>query len=252
MLGFGPDELMGATTRQLYFDEASYETFGREAYAQMMAGRTYRAQLPLARKDGSPIWVEMSGAPLEAGESVWMMQDITLLKQKQAQVEQIAFYDLLTGLPNRVLLRDRLSQMLEGCERMKCLLAVCFVDLDGFKEVNDAFGHDLGDVVLKESARRMQECVRSSDTVARLGGDEFVLALSPVHSRQECEPVLARAIAELCLPIPLGGGREARVSASIGVALYPSDGNVAEVLLARADEAMYLAKRGGRNRVQFC
>ena len=252
MLGYGPDELMGATTRQLYFDEASYEHFGREAYAQIQAGRTYRAQLLLARKDGTPLWVDMSGAPLEDGESVWLMQDITLLKQQQAQVEQIAFFDELTGLPNRVLLRDRLSQMLEGCERMNCLLAVCFVDLDGFKEVNDAYGHDLGDLVLKESARRMQASVRSSDTVARLGGDEFVLALSPVHAKHECEPVLSRALAELCLPIPLGEGREARVSASIGVAFYPGDGNAAEVLIARADEAMYLAKRGGRNRVRLC
>jgi diguanylate cyclase (GGDEF)-like protein/PAS domain S-box-containing protein len=249
MLGYGPDELLNAPTRVLYPDDASYEQFGGAAYAAMQAGRTYRTQMALRRKDGSPIWVDMSGAPMDGDESVWLLQDISLIKQQQEQVERIAFHDALTGLPNRVLLADRLRQMLSLCERLKAMLAVCFIDLDGFKSVNDRHGHEAGDRLLQEVAARLLRCVRTNDTVARLGGDEFVVVLSPIQAKEECRAILARIMAELNLPVALGGDRQGQVSASIGVAFYPADGDSADTLVAHADEAMYRAKHTGRNQV---
>ncbi|CAM3668987.1 sensor domain-containing diguanylate cyclase [Roseateles saccharophilus] len=248
MLGYSPDELLGAPTRQLYADDESFQQFGREAYPAILAGRTFRTQIQLVRKDGSLIWVDMSGAQLDGGESVWLVQDITPLKQQQAHVERIAFHDPLTDLPNRLLLGDRLRQLIAMSERLQTMLAVCFIDLDGFKAINDAMGHEAGDLLLKEVARRLLLCVRGSDTVARLGGDEFVVVLSPLRAKEGCRPILARMGAELGKPVDLGG-KQACVSASIGVAFFPGDGKAADVLTAHADEAMYRAKRSGRNRV---
>jgi diguanylate cyclase (GGDEF)-like protein/PAS domain S-box-containing protein len=249
MLGYSPDELLGAPTRQVYPDDDSFQQFGREAYPAIHAGRTFRTQLQLVRKDQSLIWVDMSGAQLDGGESVWLVQDITLLKQQQEHVERIAFHDALTGLPNRLLLGDRLGRLLAMSERLQASLAVCFIDLDGFKTINDTLGHDAGDLVLKEVARRLLACVRGSDTVARLGGDEFVVVLSPLQANDECRPILARVRAELNKPVELGDGAQGQVSASVGVAFYPSDGKSADVLTAHADEAMYRAKRSGRNQI---
>ncbi len=139
--------------------------------------------------------------------------------------------------------------MVPVCERMKTQLAVCFIDLDGFKEVNDTFGHDAGDLLLQQVAHRLQRCVRANDTVARLGGDEFVIVLSPLHASDECRPVLGRVLAAVSEPVDLGEGRQGRVSASIGVALSPDDGADGDALMAQADKAMYGAKRAGRNRI---
>lgn len=249
MLGYSPDELLGAPTRQLYADDESFQQFGREAYPAIQSGRTFRTQIQLVRKDKSLIWVDMSGAQLDGGESVWLVQDITLLKQQQAQVERIAFHDALTNLPNRLLLGDRLRQLLAMSERLQAMLAVCFIDLDGFKAVNDTLGHDAGDLLLQEVARRLLGCVRGSDTAARLGGDEFVVVLSPLQGKEECRPVLARLAAALSEPFDLGGSVQGRVSASIGVAFFPDDGKAPDILTAHADEAMYRAKRSGRNRI---
>lgn len=249
MLGYSPDELLGAPTRQLYADDEAFHLFGHDAYAAIKSGRTFRTQMRLVRKDASLIWVDMSGAPLDGEESVWLLQDITLLKQQQAQVERIAFHDALTDLPNRLLLGDRLRQLLAMSARLQAMLAVCFVDLDGFKAINDTHGHDAGDLLLKEVARRLLACVRGSDTVARLGGDEFVLVLSPLQAQEECRPVLERVRAALSEPVDLGGGAQGQVSASIGVAFFPDDGRAADILIGHADEAMYRAKRAGRNQI---
>lgn len=249
MLGYSPDELLGAPTRQLYADDESFQQFGRDAYPAIQSGRSFRTQMQLLRKDASLIWVDMSGALLDGGESVWLLQDITLLKQQQAKVERFAFHDALTDLPNRLLLGDRLRQLLAMSARLQAMLAVCFIDLDGFKAINDTHGHDAGDVLLKEVAQRLLACVRGSDTVARLGGDEFIVVLSPLQTKDECRPVLARIRAALSEPVELGGGIRGQVSASIGVAFFPDDGRAADILTAHADEAMYRAKRSGRNQI---
>jgi diguanylate cyclase len=177
--------------------------------------------------------------------------DITQLKEHQEQVEHIAFHDALTGLPNRLLLADRMRQALMLDERQQRSLAVCYLDLDGFKAVNDAHGHDAGDALLQEVARRLLRCVRSSDTVSRLGGDEFVLLLTPLGQTDECQAVLKRVITALQEPLMLPAGCPAMISASIGVSFFPDHGNQASQLMALADEAMYAVKRSGKNRVAF-
>ena len=253
MLGYGAGDPLGEDMRTLYPDDDSYRHFREDAYPSLREGGTYRTQIRLVRKDGQAIWVDMSGVMLSAGrdESMWLLLDITELKRYQEQVESMAFRDGLTGLPNRMLLLDRIHQALPLTERTHRELAVCFIDLDGFKEINDRFGHDAGDRLLQAVAVRMQACLRGNDTVARLGGDEFVLVLAQLHSREECQAILDRVLEFVREPVVVTADQSAAVSASIGVALCPEDGTEPELLLARADAAMYAAKRAGRNRVRY-
>lgn len=178
---------------------------------------------------------------------VALFSDITDLKEHQQQLEQIAHYDPLTGLPNRMLLADRMQQAMAHARRSGEMLAVGFMDLDGFKPVNDQFGHDAGDAVLREVARRMQQCIRAADTAARLGGDEFVLLLGGFKLAGQCQPSLQRLLDSLAEPLDWQG-HSIRVSGSLGVVFYRGDDTDADLLLRRADQAMYLAKQQGKNR----
>jgi diguanylate cyclase (GGDEF)-like protein/PAS domain S-box-containing protein len=253
MFGYTRDELLGSTTQKLYEDEAAYLAFGQAAYPVLQGGGTYRTHQRMRRRDGTMLWVDFNGLRLSGTEtdSLWLLQDITELKAHQQKIEEMAFHDALTGLPNRALLTDRLGQMLSLCKRLQTLVAVCFIDLDGFKEVNDRLGHEAGDVLLKELARRLQRCVRGNDTIARLGGDEFIVLLSPVQSLDECRTILERIASMLCQPVELGSGPPCSVSASIGVAMFPNDGHTAAALVARADAAMYSVKRAGGRAIAF-
>jgi diguanylate cyclase (GGDEF)-like protein/PAS domain S-box-containing protein len=253
IFGYAPDELQGQPIRLLYADDEAYEALGAAAYPVLQTGQHYRTQLQMRRKNGELIWIDLSGVLLSAqhGESLWLMADVTPMKQYQQQVEHIAFHDALTGLPNRLLLSDRLNQGLHMAQRQGYLLAVAYLDLDGFKQVNDQHGHAAGDRLLSEVALRLQRSVRVSDTVARLGGDEFVLVLAPVTSRHECRLVLERLLARLKAPIALDSQISAQVAGSIGVALFPDDAQAGNRLLSLADEAMFEAKRGGRGRIRF-
>ena len=255
MFGYSHDELINQPSRQLYCDDASFDAIGEAAYAQLSKGEHFRQQLQMRRKGGDKIWVDISGFMVspESGESMWMMTDITALKAHQSQIEHLAFHDALTGLPNRRLLADRMAQGVVLCERLKCQMLVCFLDLDCFKAVNDLHGHDAGDLLLKEIARRLQSCVRASDTVARLGGDEFVLLLTPLDMLDEGRAVTQRVIEAVAMPVVLGPSQVAQVTASIGLASFPEDGREPASLLQQADAAMYQRKRqvaqpGGRQR----
>ena len=161
----------------------------------------------------------------------------------------MAYHDLLTGLPNRLLVADRLKQALAQTERANQMLAVCYLDLDGFKPVNDQYGHAAGDKFLTEIARRLEKSVRANDTVARFGGDEFVLLLADLNTTDECHLVLNRVIAEINLPFLIDGSSEVSVGASIGVTLFPNDNDDADILLRHSDQAMYQAKKLGRNQI---
>lgn len=251
LFGYASDELARHATRLLYADDATYERVGAEAYPLLRQGLHYRTQAQMRRKDGRLIWVDMNGMMLtpETDETLWMFTDITAMKQHQEQVEHIAFHDSLTGLPNRLLLADRLKSALALSHRLARGVAVCVIDLDGFKAVNDHHGHDVGDRLLRSVADRLSACVRESDTVARLGGDEFVLVLTPLAGADEGLGVLDRVSRALRRPVDLGPGRQAQVSSSIGVALHPEHGATPADLLRRADEAMYRAKRQGKNQV---
>ena len=173
------------------------------------------------------------------------------LGDKQIELERIAHYDHLTALPNRVLLADRLEQALTQAQRHNQGLAVVFLDLDGFKAINDAYGHAAGDELLITLAQRMQTALRDSDTLARLGGDEFVAVLQDLKDISASAPMLDRLLAAACEPVQFGD-LTLQVSASLGVTFYPQDEDVApDQLLRQADQAMYQAKLAGRNRYQI-
>ena len=167
--------------------------------------------------------------------------------EQEKQLENIAHFDVLTGVPNRMLLADRLAQALARTKREQGLMAVCYLDLDGFKSVNDNFGHEAGDQVLVEVTRRIKEAIREDDTVARLGGDEFVLLLVGLQAPEECVSSLHRLLLAINQPVQLRE-KSLRISASIGVSLYPEDEQDADTLLHHADQAMYIAKQSGKNR----
>ena len=172
------------------------------------------------------------------------------LEQANAQLEHAATHDSLTGLPNRVLLADRLEQATAHSERYSRGLAVLVVDLDRFKSINDSLGHIAGDQMLKEVARRLKLLLRKADTLARLGGDEFVLVLNEISGPRDAEGVASKVLARLSEAVTLSG-LDVQISASIGVSVFPEDGVDAETLLQHADAAMYHAKKSGRNSFQF-
>lgn len=178
---------------------------------------------------------------------VGIFTDITHSKKQQEILEQMAHYDVLTQLPNRVLLADRFIQALAHSKRQKTLLAVCFLDLDSFKLVNDLHGHEVGDKLLIEVAKRIKASIRDEDTVSRQGGDEFVLLLGSIESFFQCEQMLKRIIASLAKPYVIEE-KSLSISASIGVSLYPMDDVDLDTLMRHADQAMYQAKLAGRNR----
>jgi diguanylate cyclase (GGDEF)-like protein/PAS domain S-box-containing protein len=253
LFGYGSDNMLGRPTRMFYVDDATYAQVG-EAYSHFAGGGNagqYRTQLQMPRKDGRLLWIDLSGTPLPNGESLWMMVDITAVKESEAQAHHLALHDPLTGLANRVQLTEGLAYALRNAERNARRLAVCYMDLDGFKAVNDQYGHEAGDLLLREAARRMTECVRGNDLVARMGGDEFVMVLADLHDAAQLHTVLQRLLQSLQLPINLGQDRQATVSASIGVALYPEHGSHAESLIRLADDAMYAAKRAGKGRFEI-
>ncbi len=175
---------------------------------------------------------------------------ITRLKQTNEQILHIAHHDTLTGLPNRILFYDRLNQAIIRARRSKESLAVLFLDLDGFKRVNDTLGHTAGDVLLREASKRIAACVRESDTVARMGGDEFTVIISNVRTLTSIEHVAKKIGATFGSPFDLDG-KICSVSASIGVAIYPENGETAEQLVKIADDAMYAAKYSGKSCYRF-
>ena len=184
-----------------------------------------------------------------AGETqnyVALFTDITQMKAYQRQLEHVAHYDALTGLPNRVLLADRLQRAMSQTKRRGASLAVLYLDLVGFKPVNDHFDHDVGDRLLVAIAQCMKEALRDGDTIARIGGDEFVAVLVDLAQEQDCFPVLERLLEAASSPFFIDGNR-LQVSASIGVTFYPRDSADADQLMRHADQAMYQAKQGGKN-----
>lgn len=182
---------------------------------------------------------------------VGSLLDITDRKITEAQIQQLAYYDDLTGLPNRRLFRDRLEQDLKRAMRKNASLALLFIDLDRFKEVNDTLGHEKGDVLLIETARRVRQHVRDTDTFARLGGDEFAITLPEFGERSSIDRVVQNVVRDLAVPFDLGDGDVGYISGSVGIALYPQDATNIEDLLKHADQAMYAAKQGGRNGLSY-
>ncbi|MBW7569156.1 diguanylate cyclase [Chromobacterium subtsugae] len=186
----------------------------------------------------------------EVSHYIGIMSDITQQKIDLAAITKSAHIDTLTGLPNRLLFTDRLIQAISQADRNKTFLAVCFMDLDNFKAINDMHGHQCGDAVLKELAIRLDSTIRAGDTAARLGGDEFILLLMGLKKSSEYAMILKRIVRSICQPITLPSS-VIFPTASIGIAIYPADANTPNNLVALADSAMYRAKAQGGNRVIY-
>ena len=166
------------------------------------------------------------------------------------ELEHLAYHDALTNLPNRVLLQDRIEQAKQNADRYNKIFAICFIDLDNFKDINDNFGHDYGDDVLFKFAQKLQKNIRKVDTVARVGGDEFILLLEHLDGNDEVEMILKKIQEKLEKPL-VSKSKEFNISASIGISIYPNDGDNIKSLITKADDTMYRAKKEGKNRYQF-
>ncbi len=247
LFGYSPGELHGQLVRVVHVDDAAYEFIGRNAYEQLKTGAQRRAQLRMVKKNGDSVWVDFGAVQLNDAQILLMAVDVTAAKQAHDLLAHTAFHDPLTQLPNRLLLSDRLRQGLSIAERESKRVAVCYLDLDGFKAINDAHGHDAGDDLLKEVAQRLLANLRPSDTAARMGGDEFVLILSTVVA-DEWRSVLERIAVALEEPIRLKSGAVVRVSGTFGVVLSsPQESDVD--ILNRADQVMLDGKKKGKGRI---
>ncbi|MBL8492281.1 MAG: diguanylate cyclase, partial [Rhodocyclaceae bacterium] len=239
----GPLDLIIPEEREFVLDQMRRRAAGEK-------GRPYT--ITCLRKDGSTFPGTILGAPSTFGgrpASVGTLVDLTDLKSAEEQIRRLAYYDVLTGLPNRSLLKDRAELALARAEREGSSVALLFVDLDRFKNVNDSLGHSFGDRLLAAVAERLTAGVRRSDTIARLGGDEFVMLVADAEPLGIAE-LAAKLLERLAAPFMVGD-HELSVSASVGIALYPQDGHDVENLLKNADTAMYQAKQKGRNAYRF-
>ncbi len=226
----------------------------KEIHSRCLAGETLREdEDSYVKEDGSVQWFRWEAQPWltankEVGGIVMFSEDITERKEHEKQLEQIAHYDVLTGLPNRILLADRLQQGLSQALRRGQLLAVAYIDLDGFKSINDNHGHQTGDHLLVALASKMKQALREGDTLARLGGDEFVAVLIDLEGAKTSVPLLSRLLEAAAQPVEIGL-HTLQVSASLGVTFHPQSQEVdADQLLRQADHAMYQAKLAGKNR----
>jgi diguanylate cyclase (GGDEF)-like protein/PAS domain S-box-containing protein len=254
IFGYPAGGMNGLRTRVLYPTEEVYASFREKAVGALGQGLSVSDTLTQLKRDGTPIWIEMSGRALDPlrprDASIWICSDVTERKAAEDQVKFIAFHDALTGLPNRLLVQDRLQQSMAGADRSKAKIALLVLDLDNFKTINDTLGHSIGDGVLREVARRLGECVRDTDTVCRQGGDEFVILLPSLPDAEATAPILVKLMERLIDPCRVEG-HELTTSVSIGVAVYPDDGQDLETLMKKADLAMYRAKDAGRNTYRF-
>jgi diguanylate cyclase (GGDEF)-like protein/PAS domain S-box-containing protein len=224
-------------------------------WATMREGAEWRGEFCNLRKDGQLFWEIATVSPLTADDGaithfVAVKEDITVRRSYEDRLLRQAHYDELTGLPNRLLMQDRLMQALAAARRGGHRVAALIVDLDRFKNVNDTHGHAAGDRLLREAAERLASCVRQSDTLARMGGDEFVLILQHIDGAEAAENVANRVCSLFARPFRLDG-QEHFVTASVGITLFPDDGTDSHELLRNADLAMYQAKERGRNGYAF-
>lgn len=252
MLGYGPSELLGASTRILYPDDASFEKVGQLAYPLIQKGESFRTQIQFRRKDGELVWIDLSGALLQdrLNDSLWLLHDITELKKLEADLAEQARNDYLTGLPNRRFFIERAAVELYRANRHRQPLSVMMLDIDYFKKVNDTYGHQAGDEVLKSLAHIILATCRQFDIVGRLGGEEFAV-LMPATSLEQAVEVAERirlAVEHHAVALPQGG-LPIKFTVSIGVSRLMLETDNIDLILHSADDALYSAKNSGRNKV---
>jgi diguanylate cyclase (GGDEF)-like protein/PAS domain S-box-containing protein len=254
LTGFSAQEAIGATPRLLQSGRQS-AAFYAELWTTLNASGAWQGEMWNRRKNGELYveWLSITAVCQPDGavaHYVGIFSDITERKASEQRLEHLAQYDALTDLPNRILLADRLGQVIKAAGRTGSKAAVVFVDLDRFKEVNDSLGHDNGDVLLQTVAKRLTNTVRAEDTVARLGGDEFVVVLANLSDADDVATVTQKLMGSLAHPVLLAG-HDITVTASLGVAVFPDDAADCQELLRNADAAMYAAKAAGRNACRF-
>jgi diguanylate cyclase (GGDEF)-like protein/PAS domain S-box-containing protein len=285
MFGYAFSELVGSNTNLIFPTRRNFDQAG-EWYAQLATGQAFSTEHRFKRKDGQVFWCKVVAKAIDPERpdegSIWLYDDISAeraardaleqavaertaelkaanerleaeigeRKQAEERAQHLADHDALTGLPNRRLLEDRLTQALALSYRNRQQTAVMFIDLDRFKTINDSLGHSVGDLLLKEVARRLVKQLRDGDTICRIGGDEFVVVLPEVKRSSDVAHVAQKVIEQLSLPVVVEE-RELTVTPSIGIAVFPEDGRDAETLIRNADAAMYHAKEMGRANYQF-
>lgn len=248
LLGYcSPEEVVGVPG---LFSDIAEDLEHREKYLSILQEEGYISnwEFQVRRKDGEIIWLSESSRLVRGGEELMVegvIEDITQRKLCELHLHRRAHFDDLTGVPNRTLFFDRMAHFLESARRYDHKMAVIFIDLNEFKKVNDGFGHQAGDEVLRGVADRFKKRVRASDTLARLGGDEFGVLLSAVEDIHNTEKVVLDLLASLEKPFAVKGELHT-VGATLGVSIYPDDATEPEELLNKADEAMYAAKKAGK------
>jgi len=248
--GYQLNEVLGKNPNILHSGQQSIK-FYEGMWSYLIKNDHWSGELWNKDKTGQLFAVQSSIAIIrntvgEIDHFVSVFSDITLRKSHEEALKKIAYFDELTGIPNRTLLADRLKQGIAQSERNKKTMALCFLDLDGFKQVNDQYGHDIGDKLLIESTQRISSCLRKVDTLSRIGGDEFVVLLLDLHSDDEYIISVERILNILQQPF-LIDKNSINISASIGVTLFPQNNNDSDILLRHADQAMYTAKQKGKN-----
>jgi diguanylate cyclase (GGDEF)-like protein/PAS domain S-box-containing protein len=249
--GYSREEVIGKNPKLLGSSQHGEEYFVR-MWASLQKTKNWRGEIWNQRKSGEVYAGMLSISSIcnvggEVQRYVAVFSDISYLKKHEAELKRIAHYDALTSIPNRALLADRMKHSIAQTSREQNMMAVCYLDLDGFKPINDTMGHDAGDQILIEVAKRLGDTIRGGDTVARLGGDEFVILLLGLEKGEECVTTLERLLAAISQPITVKKKLHT-ISASIGVSIYPLDNEDPDTLLRHADQAMYVAKQSGKNR----
>jgi diguanylate cyclase (GGDEF)-like protein/PAS domain S-box-containing protein len=286
MHGYEPEELVNVPVAALHLEDGRAREEGAQIYERTPPGGTYSGETQLKRRDGSSFIGRIVGRRVDAGDAaqqwIWILEDVTAeratrealermvaertqelvsanrrleaeihdRKQAEERAQHLADHDPLTGLPNRRLLEDRLTQAIARGDRTQKPTAVMFVDLDHFKNINDTLGHAVGDVVLREVAERLVRQLRVGDTVCRIGGDEFIVVLPEITRSSDAAGVAQKILETVAQPFR-ADDRELQVSASIGISVFPDDGRDAETLIRNSDAAMYHAKETGRAGYQF-
>ncbi|MBS0336154.1 MAG: diguanylate cyclase [Proteobacteria bacterium] len=253
--GYTPEELLERTFTDITHPED--RSLSPAQLQELLDGRrdTYQIEKRYVHKQGHAVWVQANVSLVRNAEGkplhlISQIIDVSERRRLQAEVEHLALHDQLTGLPNSRLLLDRLAHALATARRTKRPIGVMYLDLDGFKPINDTYGHAAGDLVLKEFSARVSRVLRANDTIARVGGDEFVAVLGEVDGEAEARLAAERVLEATAKPFDLGNA-VASLSTSIGIALFPAHGEDPQSLLQRADTAMYQAKRAGKNSFRF-
>ncbi|HUQ53733.1 MAG TPA: EAL domain-containing protein [Gammaproteobacteria bacterium] len=255
MLGYTEQELLAMTVKEVSHPGDANMTDELRDQLRSGAIQSFKMEKRYLRKDGAAIWVGLTIACKRdrAGRcqyDISIVEDISARKGAEDRIQYLATHDGLTGLPNRVMFTQLLGLSIETARRYGRRLAVLFIDLDRFKVINDTLGHEAGDVLLREVAARLRECLRASDVVARLGGDEFVVLLQEINDPAQAAAVARNILNVVMKPVVILA-QECRVTASIGVCLHPDDGQDDQAIMKNADMAMYLAKEEGKNNFQF-